>query len=254
MHEDAPRCSFERLTDLETAQPTLIEGLPGMGLVASIAVDEITDQLGLEHHGNIHSEAFPPVASFHDGRTRDLVRVYANQDPPVMTLQSDIPTPGEATRSLARCVFEDLSPSFDRAIFLVGAPAANEETLGDVHGVATTDAQRGELQKAGIDLAEGAGAIGGPTGALLSTCHDHDVPAIALIVRANPRLPDPGAARSAIDNALEPLVDFSIDTSTLQERAEEIRRQKQNVAHQVQQTGSGAQAPGESSDELAMFH
>lgn len=252
MNDDTTRCSIERLTDLGASRPTLIEGLPGLGLVASIAVDEITDQLGLDHHANIHSDAFPPVASFKGGRTRDLVRVYASSDPPVMTLQSDIPTPGEATQSLAQCVLEDLTPDFARAIFLVGAPATREEALGQVRGIATTEAQRGELEKADIELAEEAGAIGGPTGALISMCHHEQVPAIALIVKAHPQLPDPGAARAAIEQALEPLVDFDIDTTPLKERAEEIRKQKRTIAQQIQSAGQSTD-PG-STDELAMFH
>lgn len=251
MTPDTNRCSIERLTELGPSRPTLIEGLPGLGLVASIAVDEVTNQLELTHHANIHSDAFPPVASFKDGMTRDLVRVYAGSDPPVMTLQSDIPTPGEATQSLAQCVLQDLAPDVSRAIFLVGAPGTREETLGEVKAIATTEDQRGELEKAGLDVAEASGAIGGPTGALISMCHREQVPAIALIVKAHPQLPDPGAARAAIEDALEPLVDFDLDTSPLQERAEEIRQQKRSIAQQIQ---GGGQAERGSTDELAMFH
>jgi len=133
-------------------------------MVAAIAVDQLTEQLGLDHYGSIHSEAFPPVAAFTDGRVRDAVRVYA-----------------------------------------------------------------------GIALAEGSGAIGGVTGALVADCYRNDVRAAVLIVRSNPYIPDPGAARAVIENALEPLVDFDIDTSELEERAGEIRRQMDRIAQQLQE-------------------
>jgi uncharacterized protein len=61
------------------------------------------------------------------------------------------------------------------------------------------------------------------------------VPAVALVVRSNPYIPDPGAARAVIEDALEPLVEFDIDTQELLERAEEIQRRKQQVAEQLQQ-------------------
>lgn len=253
MDNDVTECSFEATTTLDATRPTLIEGLPGLGLVASIAVDEVTHQLDLEHHGNIYSEAFPPVASFQNGRTRDLVRVYAGDDPPVMTLLSDVPTPGKATSALARCVFEDLVDDFKRVIFIAGAPAPDEASLGEVHGVATTEDQWEQLKKADVPVADGSGAIGGPTGALVSACHRVGLPAIALVVKAHPQLPDPGSARAAIEEGLEPLVNFDIDTSKLAEQAEEIRKQKENIARQIQHAMQGQMDASDDASELSMF-
>lgn len=226
---------FEKTTDLTAESSTLIEGLPGLGLVASIAVDQITNQLGLVQHGTIISDDLPPVASFDEGRVRDTVRVYAGTDPAVMTLQSDIPIPPSGVKSLSRCVLTDLGESFDRAIFLAGAPAESEDQVGEVVGVATTDKLEVALTEAEITLADGSGVIGGVTGALLADCYYHDVPAAVLIVRANPYIPDPGAARTVIEKALEPLVEFDIDTQELLEQAEEIRTQKQQIAEHLQQ-------------------
>jgi uncharacterized protein len=230
---------FERTTELPAESPTLIEGLPGLGLVASIAVDRITDQLGLEQHGTIVSEDFPSVAAFSEGRVRDTVRVYAGADPDVMTLQSDVPVPPGAVDSLSECVLNDLAAEFERAVFLAGAPADSEDEVGDVVGVATTDDLEAALTGVEIPLADGPGAIGGVTGALLSDCYRGDVPAAALVVRSNPYLPDPAAARAVIEDALEPLVDFDVDTRDLLEQAEEIQRQKQRIAEQLQQYYNG---------------
>ena len=223
------------MTELRAESPTLIEGLPGLGLVASIAVDQITKQLDLEQHGTIVSDDFPPVAAFDDGRVRDAVRVYAGDDPAVMTLQSDIPIPPSAVDSLSRCVLHDLAEEFERAIFLAGAPAESEDEIGEVVGVATTDDLETALTDAGITLADGSGVVGGVTGALLADCYHDDVPAAALIVRSNPYIPDPAAARAVIEEALEPLVEFDIDTQELLEQAEEIQKQKRQIAKQLQQ-------------------
>jgi uncharacterized protein len=232
---DCETTRFVQETALEAEAPTLIEGLPGLGMVASIVVDQITRQLDLAQYGSIQSEEFPRVAAFDEGRVRDAVRVYAGADPPVMTLQSDIPMPPSATDPLSECVLEDLSGTFERAILLAGAPAESEQQIGDVFGVATTDGLESSLDAAGIDMAEGSGVVGGVTGALLANCYRADIPAAVLIVRANPYIPDPGAARSVIEDALEPLVDFDIDTEELREQAEEIQKQKQQIAEQLQQ-------------------
>jgi uncharacterized protein len=227
--------SFEKTTELGTESPTLIEGLPGLGLVAAIAVDQITKQLELDQHGTIVSDDFPPVAAFDDGRVRDAVRVYAGEDPAVMTLQSDIPIPPAAVDSLSQCVLSDLAEEFEQAIFLAGTPAESEDEIGEVVGVATTDDLETALVDAGITLADGSGVVGGVTGALLADCYHDDVPAAVLIVRSNPYIPDPAAARAVIEEALEPLVEFDIDTQELLEQAEEIQKQKQQIAEQLKQ-------------------
>jgi len=245
MPREEPQVTFDRLTEFEAETPTFVEGLPGQGLVAAIAVDQITRQLDLDHHGNVVSEEFPPVTSFADGRVRDTVRVYAGQDPPVMTLQSDVALPGRSFRALSRCILEDLTPEFDRAIFLTGAPAESEEEVGEVFGVATTDAVEAQLREADIALGEGIGIVGGITGALANACYHADVPAAVLVVRANPYLPDPAAARSVIDDALEPLVDFDIDTTELEEQADRIRSQMEQIAQRYQQMVEAREAPEE---------
>ncbi|WP_049935683.1 proteasome assembly chaperone family protein [Haloplanus natans] len=235
MSHDSSPTQFERTTDRTIDSATLIEGLPGLGMVASIAVDRITTQLGLERYGTIASDDVPPVASFDEGRVRSPVRVYGGTNPDVLTLQSDVPIPPNAFRPLSRCVVTELADLFDRAVFLAGAPAESESQLGEVVGVATTDSLEAELADAGVTLAEGPGVIGGVTGALLKACYDADVPAMILVVRSNPYIPDPGAAEAVIETALEPLVAFDIDTTELRERAEEIQRQMQQVAEQLQQ-------------------
>ncbi|WP_207589649.1 PAC2 family protein [Halomontanus rarus] len=235
MAENTSDATFVRETDLETTAPTLIEGLPGTGLVASIAADHISTRLDLERYGTIRSEEFPPVASFSDGLVQDTVRVYAGSDPDVMTLRSDVPIPSEAFRALSDCVLEELAEEFRRVIFLAGAPATSDEERGNVTGVGTTEALRTELEENEIPIAEEPGAVGDVTGALLNACYQADVPATLLLVQTSPKFPDPGAAKAVIETALEPLVEFDIETAALDEQAERIRRQKQQILQQQQE-------------------
>lgn len=234
-NSDPPTAAFEQVSSIPAEAPTLIEGLPGHGLVAAIAVDLITEQLGLQHCGNIVADEFPPVVTFEDGLVHDLVRVYADDDPPVMTLESDLALPQRAHEPLSRCVLEELATEFDQAIFIAGAPAESEAQLGTVSGVATTDSVKADLLEAGVPIADDLGLVGGVTGALVKQCYHADVPAALLIVNAHPFLPDPDAAKSVIETALEPLVDFDVDTTKLTKQAEEIRRRMEQVAEQYQQ-------------------
>lgn len=209
--------------------------MPGFGLVAAIAVNQFTKQLNLAHHGNIVSEEFPQVTAFEDGRVRDAVRMYAGTDPSVLTLQSDVVLPPRSFPPLAECVLDDLAQEFDRAIFLAGAPAESESELGRVTGVTTSDELRSEFARAGVQSTGGIGLVGGTTGALANACYRAEIPAMILIVEAHPFLPDPAAARAALKSALEPFVDFDIETTELEEQAEAIQQRMQQIAERVQQ-------------------
>jgi uncharacterized protein len=136
---------------------------------------------------------------------------------------------------MSKCIHEDLAEEFDRAIFLAGAQAESEEQVGEVRGLATTDDIEAELEDTGITLAEESGALGGITGGLVAECYQNEVPAAVLVVRCDPRLPDPRSARTVIEDALEPLVAFDVDTSELENQAEEIQRQKQQIAQHLQE-------------------
>lgn len=238
---DAPACTFERRTDLDLEDPDLIVGLPGLGLVASIALSQVERQRDLDLHGSLRSEGLPPVTAFEAGETLDPVRVYSGSDPAMLTVQSSVSVPDGTARSLAGCVADDLSTGCERTIVLAGAPASSEEERGEVYGIATTESQRDEIEDAGIELAEGRGSITGAPGALVSTCHRRGLPAIALLVKAQPQIPDPTAAQSAIEDGLEQLLGVEIDTDPLEEEAEEISRKKQQIAQQL----GAADGPGE---------
>ena len=231
--------TFERLTDLGAESPVLIEGFPGFGLVAAIAVDQITTQLGLEHHGNLVADSFPPVLTHQDGQARNPVRVYADAEHNVMTLESDLALPPYTFRPLSDCIHGELADVFDRAIFLAGTPARSEEEVGNVRAVVTDETIEADVRDAGIELAGGTGAIGGITGALATDCYRKEVPAVVLIVHADPYFPDPGAARSVIEDALEPLVAFDIDTTELAEQSNRIQRQMEQIAEQYRQMVEG---------------
>lgn len=234
-------CSLEREGDRSVDAPALIEGLPGHGLVASIAVDHIKRELDLGYYAGIRAEEVPPVLSFSDGLARDTVRVYSGTDPDVLTLHSDVKLPEKTYRDFSACVLHDLADEIDRGVFLAAAPAKSEEQHGEVRGVATAPAVRDEMDDAGITMAEGDGLAGGITGALVDTCYHEDVPAALILVRADPHVPDPQAAQAVIDEAIEPLLGFDIDTDPLLEQAREIQEQKAQVVQQLQE----AQAQGE---------
>jgi uncharacterized protein len=56
---------------IELESPTLIEGLPGAGLVGKIAADHLVDEFEMEYYGALLCEGLPRVAVY-EGNSPDL--------------------------------------------------------------------------------------------------------------------------------------------------------------------------------------
>lgn len=242
---------FEERIDLPTDHGTLVEGLPGHGLVASIAVEEINEQLAMQHAGSVESADHFPVLSYEDGAVTDAVRVYTHPSIPVVSLVSDTAIPPSAFADLGRTLVDALADSLSRALFLVEVPTGAPAEDPVVSAVGSTPDLRSSFEAAGVTVEDDAGLIIGPTGALASAFFHAGVPTAVLLVKTDvdPFVPDPLGAKALIDEALEPLVDFSIDTSSLEDRAEAIRAAKQQTAAQFKQLSDGSNF-AESTNEM----
>ena len=93
------------------------------------------------------------------------------------------------------------------------------------------------------------GAISGPTGALLYEASRQHVDALGVIVEASGRFPDPAAATTLIETAVEPITGLAVETDTLLEQAEEIRATRQQLARRMQQ----AQEESSKAEPVGMY-
>ena len=48
--------------DIELDAPTLVEGLPGVGLVGKLAADHLVDALDMVHYGTARCDGLPEIA------------------------------------------------------------------------------------------------------------------------------------------------------------------------------------------------
>lgn len=222
--------------DLSVESPTLVEGLPGVGLVGKIATDHLVDELGMQHYATCHCEGLPDVAVYHEGETDVLgpVRIYADPDRDLLALQSDVPvSPAEASE-FSTCLTGWLAERDVTALYLSGLPTQEKESPPAMHGVATNDAAS-LLDEHDIPRPEQGGFISGPTGALLSKAANNGIDALGLVVQSNPQFPDPESARTLLVDGIQPITGVDIDTSKLVEQAEEIADAREQLAQRMSQ-------------------
>jgi len=221
--------------DIELDAPTLIEGLPGVGLVGKIAADHLVDALDMTCYASVHCEGLPEVAVFgEDDSTFDPpVRLYADEEHDLLALQSDVP--------VSPSVADDFSASFTRwlaerdatALYVSGLPT-EKEGVPSLYGVASGQATQ-LLDDYDISAPAESGVISGPTGALLYEANRADLDALGLVVEANRNFPDPEAARVVLLDGVGPIAGVEVNTDHLVEQAEEISQARENLAKRMQE-------------------
>jgi uncharacterized protein len=229
---------IERLReDVSLDEPTLVEGLPGVGLVGKLATDHLAETYGMVHYANVHCEGLPPVATYESGG-RDLttpVRLYADPDRNLLALRSDVPVSPAAALEFASCLSDWYADGEVTPIYLSGLGREREEgATPALYGVGV-GAGSDRLAAAGIDSPPESGLVSGPTGALLSHAVRTGRPAVGLIVESTPQFPDAEAAAHLVESGIGPLLGLEVPVEELTDHAAEIRRAKRRLARQMQE-------------------
>lgn len=216
---------------------TLVEGMPGVGLVGKLATDHLIDALEMEEFATVRGEGIPPVTVF-DGADRDVnspIRLYADPDGEVLALRSDVPVHVMDAPLFAERLSGWLGEHEVLPVYLGGLPAERDaDDVPVVEGVGVGSGQA-VLDDHGVPAPDSGGMISGPCGALLSEAADADLDAVGLMVDTDPRFPDPQGAHALVTNGINPVVGIDVDTDRLVEEAEEIMEQRKELAQQMQQ-------------------
>lgn len=220
---------------IELTEPTLIEGLPGVGLVGKIATEHLIEEFEMVHYASVRCEGLPRLGVYQQGQraVKPPVRIYADEQADLLVLSSDVPISASVATSFANCVTDWLLEEAVLPIYVSGLPVEEKSTPPACYGVAT-GAAGAMLDEIDIATPSQDGGISGPTGALLHEAADRGVDGIGVIVESDPQFPDPEAATAMIESVLKPLVGASFDVAPLREQATQIREQRQQLAEQLQ--------------------
>lgn len=224
-------------TPFEMSDPTLVEGLPGAGLVGKIAADHLVEQFDMEWVGSCFCDGLPSVAVYHPGSAKTMppVRIYADETHDLLVLQSDVPVSPTEASAFIDCVVSWLESEGVFPVYLSGLPG-EKEGVPNLYGIGTGDGGA-RLDAAGLEPPTEGGLVSGPTGGLIHATNERGVDGVGLIAETEAQFPDPESARVVLKHGIEPLADIEVDASELVERAEEIRKAREQLAEQLQGGG-----------------
>ncbi|NHJ85188.1 MAG: proteasome assembly chaperone family protein [Asgard group archaeon] len=212
---------------------TIFVGFPGMGLAGAIAAQTISEELKLETIGFVEGLAIPPVAVFLDGYLRHPYRIMGKEGLDIAVFIGESAVESDGAYYIADAImdwamkhgaeeiicldgFAYLDPNDEAKVYLVAEPETNEKA-----------------KKLNIPPLK-SGYIRGFAGAILNKTMITDVEGYAFLVGTRPDLPDPGGA-AAIIKTINTYKHTNINTDTLSEQAESIKKKLQELAHQTQE-------------------
>ncbi len=210
---------------------SVLMGFPGSGLVGSIALQYMVDQLEFSQIGSMNSKYFPPLAMMNRGVINVPVRIYEKNS--IAAIVADIPIHPMICYEVANGIMDWLMPFKVKEVVTIAGIITNEPEKR-VFGVATSDEALPRIQETTIILP--IGSISGIASSILTECKVRDIHAYGLLGETI-NAPDPRASAAAIE-VLNKMYDLGLDVQPLLEQAEEIESTMQKLSEQVQSAES----------------
>jgi uncharacterized protein len=212
---------------LKNEGSSVLMGFPGSGLVGSIALQYMVDQLEFEQIGSMNSKYFPPLAMMTKGVINVPVRFYERDS--ITAIVADIPIHPMICYEVANGIMDWLMPFKLKEVVTIAGIITNEPEKR-VFGVATTDDALPRIQDATQILP--IGSISGIASSILTECKIRNIAAYGLLGETI-NAPDPRASAATID-VLNKMYSLGLDTKPLLDQAEEIESAMHKLAEQVQ--------------------
>lgn len=221
--------------EVKFENPVVIEGLPDIGLVGSIAALYLLEQLHLDPIAYFESPLIPPVMVVHNYELLSPIRIYGNEKYVIIT--SEIAIPPEIYHDLSKEIISWCkSIGAKTLISLNGIPTENRFDIEKpaVFGIASKKSLLELLSEYKIEALQ-EGFIAGMYALLLKEAADANLSAIALVAQSFAKYPDPGASVELL-NTLKKILQIQLDVSPLVEKAEEVRLRARDLMQQAEQT------------------
>jgi uncharacterized protein len=212
---------------LQAKGSSVLMGFPGSGLVGSIALAYMVEQMEFEMIGSITSKYFPPLAMMNRGVINVPVRLYEKDK--IAAVVADIPIHPMICYEVSNGILDWLEPFKVKEVVTIAGIITNEAEKR-VFGVATTNESLPRIQDSTIILP--VGSISGIASSIMTECKIRNISAFGLLGETI-NAPDPRAAAATI-GVLNKMFEMDLDVKPLLEQAEEIEATMHKLAEQVQ--------------------
>lgn len=209
---------------------TLLLGLPGPGLIGTMAMTYIIHALKMDLIGEIESSP-ASIVFIDNGQIVGPVRIYKKDK--IFAILSDIPIDYDNAIDFTESVIDfSKKNSIDLIVFISGihVPERNVSNL-KTYGLVTQE----KLEKLLYDNEIPkflSGVISGPDATILTQLKNSSMPTIALHTECNYFFPDPDAAMQTI-KTLSHVIKIEIDLTEFKKQIDYLRLQNRQLMEET---------------------
>jgi len=214
---------------LSSEGTAVLMGFPGSGLVGTIALQYMVDQLEFDLVGTMTSRYFPPLAMMNKGVINDPVRLYTKNN--IAAIVADIPIHPMICYEISNGILDWLEPFKPKEVLTIAGIVTNEPEKR-VFGVATTPEALKRIEEHTLVLP--IGSISGIASSILTGCKIRGIPGYGLLGETV-NAPDPRSSAATIE-VLNKMYNLGLDVKPLLEQAEEIEQSMHKLSEEVQQS------------------
>ncbi|HNR44430.1 MAG TPA: PAC2 family protein [Methanofastidiosum sp.] len=222
---------------IDVENPIIIEGVPDIGLVGSIAVSHMVAEQNFEEVGYIKSDLFPPVMVVHDRKVLNPVRIFQKEK--LIAILSEIPIDPKAGFILSKRLTEWYKEKDAQLIISIsGTPIQERIDIDEpqVFGTSNNEEILKKMEESGVQILQ-EGFISGFYALILKNSIEIGLNSSILLAQCYSSYPDPGAAASIL-KILNKMADLNVDVKQLIEQAEDL---KVNYRALMEQTNASIQ-------------
>jgi len=198
--------------------PTIFVGFVGAGLVGTIAIDHMINELNMKEVGFMRSKHLPPSTVFMQGRLRHPFRIYSNDNGSVCAIICEIIISKDGIYNIAMAILEWAEKKGSNEIIVLDGVADSKHD-GEAFFAAEVDLCR-VMEENDIKMIP-QGFITGISGGILNECLIRKIRGVTLLAKADESTPDPVAAATIIE-AVNRLYETDIDTTNLKKQKKQL--------------------------------
>lgn len=219
---------------LDDPSDTLVAGFTQFGLAGLTAANYLTERLDLEEVGHVTVDQLPAITPFEDGTPRHHTRLFSRPDAEVTVLLGELFVPPDVAGPFGEAILEWTDEAgVEEVVVLSGIPMSHGPEDHRAFYVASEDFQAARLQGDHGVPPMGGGFLEGVNGELLQRSMDSPLKTCVLTTPVHPQAPDVEAALRLLE-ALDAVYGLDLDTDPLQEFADNVARQYEELAARLE--------------------
>ena len=227
MQSNIPEAEIYETDKNNLKNPTIFAGFVGAGLVGTIAIDHMINELDMKEVGFLRSKHLPPSTVFMQGRLRHPFRIYSNDDGSICAIICEIIISKDGIYNIAMAILEWAEKKGSNEIIVLDGVADNKHD-GEVFFAAEVDLCR-IMEENDIKMIP-QGFITGISGGILNECLIRKIRGITLLAKADENTPDPVAAATIIE-AVNRLYETKIDTTNLKKQKKQLGEELRELSN-----------------------